>query len=106
MRLTLHYLGRYPHLNNDERLSANGGGRSEGRSPGAAGYIRGSAPNKMEKACEASVSPPARCPGSAGHDEGAPARERLVKCGQVVLYRTFLEDLGKVYLSGLQVIGA
>ncbi len=47
----------------------------------AAGYVRGSAPNKMEKACEASVSPPARCPGAAGHDEGAPARERLVKCG-------------------------
>ena len=45
--------------------------------------IRGGAPDRMEEACEASLS-----------------------CGQVVLYRAFLEDLEKVYLSGLQVIGA
>lgn len=46
-------------------------------SSGDAGYIRGRALNKMEKACEASLS-----------------------CGQVVLYRTFLEDLEELYLSG------
>ena len=61
----------------DERPSANGGGRSEGQSPRAAGYIRGRAPDRMEKACEAGLS-----------------------CGQVVLYRTFLEDLEELYLSG------
>ena len=31
----------------NERYSANGGGRSEGRRPGAAGYIRGRAPDKI-----------------------------------------------------------
>ena len=30
----------------NERISANGGGRSEGLRPGAAGYIRGRAPNR------------------------------------------------------------
>ena len=47
----------------------------------AAGYIRGSAPNKMEKACEASVSPPAGCPVAAGHDEGAPGGSALSSAG-------------------------
>ena len=46
-------------------------------SSGAAGYIRGKPLKKTEKACEASLS-----------------------CGQVVLYRTFLEDLEELYLSG------
>ena len=31
----------------NERLSANGGGRSDGLRPGAAGYIRGRAPDKI-----------------------------------------------------------
>ena len=38
--------------------------------------------------------------------KGPPLSEAVPLCGQVVLYRTFLEDLEKVYLSGLQVIGA
>jgi hypothetical protein len=41
--------------------------------------------------------------GAAGHDEGAPAKERLVKCGVVNLYRTFLNDLEAVYLFVLQI---
>jgi len=36
-----------------ERLSANGGGRSAGRRPGAVGYIRGGAPEKREEGCAA-----------------------------------------------------
>ena len=38
-----------------ERTSANGGGRSEGLRPGAAGYIRGSAPNKQGLARSARI---------------------------------------------------
>ncbi len=36
-------------LSINERASANGGGRSEGLRPGAAGYFRGGAPKKQFK---------------------------------------------------------
>lgn len=36
-----------------EHLSANDGGRSAGRRPGAVGYIRGGATDKREEGCAA-----------------------------------------------------
>ena len=66
--------------------TAEGGPKDEAREPRG---TLGAAPLKKEKACKAGVSPPAL--------SGA-------KCGQVVLYRTFLEDFEAVYLFGIQAI--
>ena len=56
-----------------ERHSANGGGRSEGRRPRAAGYVRGRAPDKMTGIRQDASSPAAlaqrqKVPGQAGHE--------------------------------------
>ena len=42
----------------NERISANGGGRSEGLRPGAAGYFRGGAPKRKAEGCLQPDLPP------------------------------------------------
>ena len=59
-----------------ERLSANGGGRSEGRRPRAAGYVRGRAPDEMTGIRQDASSPAAlaqrqKCPAEPGMRENA-----------------------------------
>ena len=51
----------------NERLSANGGGRSEGRRPRAAGYVRGRAPDKTTGIRQDAS---ARTAGAGPKDEG------------------------------------
>ena len=44
-------------MTRNERISANGGGRSEGLRPRAAGYVRGGAPNKTGEELLAALHP-------------------------------------------------
>ena len=74
--LTYPYTAPAAGSNIPERHSANGGGRSEGRRPRAAGYVRGRAPDKMTGIRQDASSPAAlaqrqKCPAEPGMRENA-----------------------------------
>ena len=78
--LTYPYTAPAAGSNIPERHSANGGGRSEGRRPRAAGYVRGRAPDKMTGIRQDASSPAAlaqrqKCPVATGHE----GKRRAVK---------------------------
>ena len=78
--LTYPYTAPAAGSNIPERHSANGGGRSEGRRPRAAGYVRGRAPDKMTGIRQDASSPAAlaqrqECPVTTGHE----GKRRAVK---------------------------